>query len=158
MAKALVCYFTKTGNVLEMAMIISNALRQCGIEVTTKPITETVVAELKNFDCIIVGSPTMYGSMSWLVKKFLDESVNAHGELVGKIGGAFTSCAYLGGGNESTLMGILKAFLIHGMIIQGNPSKNYFGPVSLGAPNDQVKADCIAYAENIAELANKLFP
>lgn len=158
MAKALVSYFTKTGNVREMAMIISDALRQCGIEVTTKLVTETAVDELKDYDCIIIGSPTNYGSIAWPVKKFLDETVQLHGELAGKIGGAFTSCAYLGGGNESTLMGILKAFLIHGMIIQGNPNKNYFGPVSLGAPNDQVKADCIAYAKNIAEVANKLFP
>ena len=158
MAKALVCYYTKTGNVQEMAKIISDALKQCGIEVTTKSVTETAIEELKNFDCILVGSPTVYGSIAWPVKKFLDETVKLHGELIGKIGGAFTSCAYLGGGNESTLMGILRAFLIHGMLIQGNPSRNYFGPVSLGAPNEQAKADCIAYAENLAEAANKLFP
>jgi len=158
MVKALVCYFSKTGNVREMALVISDTLRLSGLEVTTKPVTETVVDELKEYDCIIIGSPTTYGSMSWPVKKLLDESVKLHGELVGKIGGAFTSCAFLGGGNESTLMGILKALLIHGMIIQGNPNKNYFGPVSLGAPNEQAKADCIAYAKNIAGVAKKLFP
>ncbi len=158
MAKALVCYFTKTGNVQEMATIISDALKRRGVEVTIKPVTETPVEELKDFDCIIVGSPTMYGSIAWPVKKFLDETVKLHGELVGKVGGAFTSCAYLGGGNETTLMGVLKAFLIHGMLIQGNPNRNYFGPVSLGAPDDKAKADCVAYAESMAKLTHKLFP
>ncbi len=158
MPKVLVCYYTKTGNVQDMAKIISGALRKCSVEVTTKPVTEVVINELRSYDCIIVGSPTMYGSLAWPVKKFLDETVQLHGELAGKVGGAFTSCAYLGGGNETTLMGILRAFLIHGMLIQGNPNRNYFGPVSLGAPNDQAKADCIAYAESIAELTKKLFP
>lgn len=158
MPKVLVCYYSKTGNVREMASIISDAFRNHNVDVTMKSVTETAVDELKGYDCIIIGSPTMYGSIAWPVKKFLDETVKLHGELVGKIGGAFTSCAFLGGGNESTLMTILSACLIHGMIIQGNPNKYYFGPVSLGIPNDQVKADCEAYAESVARIAVKLFP
>ncbi len=54
------------------------------------------------------------------IKKFIDESVKFHGKLEGKVGGAFSSSAQIGGGNETTIMDILKTLLIHGMIIQGS--------------------------------------
>jgi NAD(P)H dehydrogenase (quinone) len=158
MPKALVCYFSKTGNVQKMAEIIANTLNGQGISVILKSIDKVELSSLTDFDCILLGSPTTYGSMAWPVKQFIDKSVELHGELKGKVGGAFTSCAYLGGGNESTLMSILKAFMIHGMIIQGNPIKNYFGPVCLGAPDNISKVDIEEYAKNISVLLKRLFP
>jgi NAD(P)H dehydrogenase (quinone) len=141
-----------------MAEIIADALNAQGISVTLKSIDQVDFSELDHFDCILLGSPTFYGSMAWPVKQFIDKSVELHGYLKGKVGGAFTSCAYLGGGNESTLMSIIKAFMIHGMIIQGNPIKNYFGPVCLGAPDKNSKVEIEEYAKNISVLLKRLFP
>jgi multimeric flavodoxin WrbA len=67
------------------------------------------------------GSPTYYGTMAWELKKLLDESVKFHGKLRGKVGGAFTSSANVGGGNETTVLDILKALLIHGMVVARRP-------------------------------------
>lgn len=53
----------------------------------------------------------------------------AHGKLVGKVGGVFTSSGMIGGGNETTIMSILQGLLIHGMIVQGVQEGNHYGPV-----------------------------
>ena len=90
------------------------------------------VDELLKADGIIFGSPNYYGGMAAPVKGFLDESVKFHGELKGKVGGAFSSSANIGGGNETTIMNILKAFLIHGMIVQGTSQGDHYGPVAIG--------------------------
>lgn len=76
-------------------------------------------ADLKNYDGIIVGSPTYYGVLAAQVKELLDESIIIQEELEGKVGGAFSSCGIEGGGSESTVLSIVQALLVHGMIIHG---------------------------------------
>ncbi len=97
MSKTLVCYHTKTGNTEQMAKIISEGIRNNGLDVDMKKIEDVPCGDLVTYDCIILGSPTNYGAMSWQVKKFLDDCINVHGELKGKIGGAFASGAFIGG-------------------------------------------------------------
>ena len=43
------------------------------------------------------------------------------GELVGKVGGAFTSTATQHGGQETTLIGLIQTLLHHGMVVVGLP-------------------------------------
>ena len=105
----------------------------------------------------VFGSPTYYGTMAFQVKKLLDESVKLHGKLDGKIGAAFSSAANIGGGNETTVLDIINAFLIHGMIIQGDPKGDHYGPVSIGAPDERAQANCKRMGKRIATLAKKLF-
>lgn len=97
MAKALVCYYSRTGNTRKMAVRIADVLKSEGLEVDLKKVEETTAAELVGYDCIVLGSPTYYGAMAWEMKKLLDESVKFHGKLRGKVGGAFTSSANIGG-------------------------------------------------------------
>lgn len=104
----------------------------------------------------MIGSPTYYGSMAWEIKKLLDESVQFHGKLDGKIGGAFSSSANVAGGNETTILDILNAMLIHGMIVEGNPSGDHYGPVSLGKPDARAESNCKKYAKRIAQLIKKV--
>lgn len=157
MIKALVAYYSKSGNTKTMAQYISNALELKGLNVIKKDVNSLKADELKNFEVIIIGSPTYYGLMSQEIKRLLDESVILHGQLKGKIGGAFSSSANIGGGNETAILSILNAFLIHGMVITGNPSGDHYGPVSIGNPDGRVKEQCREYAEIIAELAKKIF-
>lgn len=157
MASALVCYYSRTGNTEKMAEKISEVLREENIQVTVKKVKETSVDELLDYECIVIGSPTYYGSMAWQVKRLLDESVKFHGKLKGKVGGAFTSSANVGGGNETTILDILNAFLIHGMIIIGEPKGDHYGPVSLGAPDQRALECCELYAKNLSFLVKKIF-
>jgi len=90
------------------------------------------------------------------VKRIFDESVKHHGKLEGKVGGAFTSSGMVGGGNETTIMAILQAMLIHGFIIQGRPKNNHYGAVSVGAPDEKVLDDCRELGQRVAQLAKKV--
>jgi NAD(P)H dehydrogenase (quinone) len=158
MAKALVCYYSKTGNTRKMAVRIAEVLKAEGLMVDLKKVDETAPAELLGYDCIVLGSPTYYGTMAWEMKKLLDESVKFHGKLRGKVGGAFTSSANIGGGNETTVLDILHAFLIHGMVVRGDHRFDHYAPVAIGRPDKRSLACCDAHARNLAALTKKLFP
>jgi len=157
MSMVLVCYYSRTGNTEKMAEKIADVVKKQGLEVDLKKVEETSVDELPNYDCLIIGSPTYYGSMAWPVKMLLDESVKFHRKLKGKVGGAFSSAANVGGGNETTILSILNAMLIHGMIVQGEPNGDHYGPVSIGAPDQRALKCCERYAQNISSLVKKLF-
>ena len=157
MAKILVCYYSKTGNTEKMAQIIAKRMEELDFAVDLKRVEETKVDKLLDYDCIILGSPTYYGSMAWPIKKLLDESIKHHGQLKGKVGGAFSSAANVGGGNETTILDMLNALLIHGMIIRGDHRGDHYGPVSIDYPDERALQCCRQYAENLAELVKKLF-
>ena len=156
MAKVLIVYFSSTGNTENMAELIQNGVESEGVETTCKKVEETTADELLGYDGIIIGSPTYYGSMSWEIKKLLDESVKFHGKLQGKVGAAFTSSANIGGGNETTIMDILKALLIHGMVIEGDANGDHYGPVAIGAPDRRSESQCKKLGQKVAKLVKNL--
>jgi NAD(P)H dehydrogenase (quinone) len=157
MAKALVCYYSRTGNTEKMAAKIAESLRGEGLETDLKKAEETDISDLLNYDCLVFGSPTYYGTMAWPLKKLLDESVKYHRKLKGRVGGAFASSGNLAGGNETTILDILNALLIHGMVVQGEPTGDHYGPVSVGRPDPRAFKSCEIYARNLAALTKKLF-
>ena len=155
MAHILVAYYSRTGNTEEMAEIISEVLKQEGDEVDLKKVNEVSVDSLLEYDGIMLGTPVYYGTMAAEIKKLLDDSVKIHGKLEGKAGGAFSSSANIGGGNETAITDILNALLIHGMIIQGDPQGDHYGPVSINNPDSRVKDNCQRYAKRFSALAHK---
>ena len=94
--------------------------------------------------------------MAGPVKQLFDDAVSFHGKLDGKIGAAFSSAANIGGGNETTIIGIIEAMLISGMIVHGDPKGDHYGPVSIAKPDERVKAQCQRRGRRIAELTKKL--
>ncbi len=153
--KALVLYYSRTGVTKQMAEEIAATLKKEKIPTDLFEVEGFAPKELLNYDGIIVGSPTYYGTLAWQVKKLFEESVAFHGRLDHKIGGAFTSSANLAGGNETTLFSILQAMLIHGMIVQGDPEGDHYGPVSLGSDTDAAERKCRRFAERFAALLKK---
>lgn len=121
MVNILIVYYSRSGNTKKMAELIKSAIAKEKINVVVKDAESTQVKDLVKADTIIMGSPVYYGTMAAPLKKLLDDSVSNHGALEGKIGGAFSSSANIAGGNETTILDILNAMLIHGMIIQGDP-------------------------------------
>lgn len=158
MAKALVGYYSRTGNTQKMAVRIAEVLRAEGLETDLKKVQEIEAKDLLGYEAIVFGSPTYYGTMSWELKKLLDESVKFHGKLRGRVGGAFTSSANIGGGNETTVLDILKALLIHGMVVRGDHHGDHYGPVAIGKPDKRALDGCESYAKNLASVVKKLFP
>ena len=80
------------------------------------------------------------------------------GHLSEQVGAAFSSSANSGGGSETTIIGILEAMLIAGMVVQGDPQGAHYGPLSIGRPDDKVKQQCTRRGQRVAELTKRLFP
>lgn len=143
MANVLVLYYSSYGHLETMAHAIADGARNAGATVDVKRVPETVpeeiarnnhfkldqdapvatVAELENYDAIIVGTGTRFGRISSQMAAFLDQAGGlwARGALNGKVGGAFTSTGTQHGGQETTLFSIITNLLHFGMTIVGLP-------------------------------------
>lgn len=141
MAKVLVLYYSSYGHIETMANAIAEGASAAGADVTVKRVPETApkevaeaahfkldqaaevanIAELKDYDAIIVGTGTRFGRMSSQMASFWDTAggVWMRGELNGKVGAAFTSTATQHGGQETTLFSIITNLLHFGMTIVG---------------------------------------
>lgn len=157
MAKGLAVYYSKSGNTKTMAEIISNSMNDNGLPTDCKSVDKVKVDDLLVADAIVIGSPTYYGQMAAPIMQLFTDTVVKHGRLAGKVGAAFSSSANIGGGNETTILGILEAMLIHGMILQGDPQGDHYGPVSINSPDDRATAQCKRLGQKVAELTKKLF-
>ena len=143
MAKVLVLYYSAYGHIEAMAKAVVEGAKAAGADVTLKRVPELVpedvaknsgykmdqeapiatADELADYDAIIFGCGTRYGTMASQMRNFIDQTGGlwAQGKLVGKVGSAFTSTATQHGGQESTILGFIPTMLHHGMIVVGLP-------------------------------------
>ncbi len=157
MAKMLISYYTRTKNTEHMAEAVAEGAKEIdSLEVEIKPVSEVEARSLLDYDAIIMGSPTYYGTMAAEVKQLLDESIAIHGKLAGKVGGAFSSSANVGGGNETTVMDIIKAMLIHGMVVPGSAKGDHYGPVAIGDVDERARKQCLNLGKLVGQLAVRL--
>lgn len=157
MARLLVTYYSRSGNTARMAeLIAAGASEVVGVEVDTRPCSDVSPDDLLAYDGLIMGSPVYYGTMAAELKTLIDESVGHHTKLEGKVGGAFASAGVFGGGVETTVVDILRALMIHGIVVKGDPRGNHYGPVAIGAPDDAAQAECRRWGKKLAELTLKL--
>lgn len=156
MVKVLIVYYSRTNHIKKMAQFVEEGAKEEKIDVICKTVDTLEPNELLESDGIIIGSPTYFGSMSYPVKKMIDDSIIHYGKLDGKVGGAFTSCQRVGGGGETTLQSIINAYLVHGMIIQGGSKSSHYGPLAIGSPDDIVCEECRMLGKKIAQLAKKI--
>lgn len=85
------------------------------------PKSEYPVAEpntLLNYDAVLFGIPTRYGTFPAQWKAFWDKTggIWANGGYWGKYVGVFVSTGTLGGGQEITALNAMSTFAHHGMI------------------------------------------
>lgn len=143
MKKVLVVYYSMYGHIETMAQAVAEGVgRVPGVEVTVKRVAETIPedrakaagakleqaapvagpAELAEYDAIIFGTPTRFGSMAGQMRTFLDQTGGlwAKGALIGKVASVFTSTG-TGGGNEATILSFWPTLAHHGMVIVGLP-------------------------------------
>ncbi len=156
MVKMLVSYYSRSGHTKAMAEEIAKAARDAGAQVDLLNIEQVEVKLLTEYDGIILGSPTYYGTMAAPLKEFIDRSVKVHGKLKGRVGGAFASSGMRAGGNETTVLDILKALLIHGMVVIGTSGEDHYGPVAIKTPDEAAVKTCRVYGKKLAELTQKL--
>jgi NAD(P)H dehydrogenase (quinone) len=143
MAKVLVLYYSSYGHVETLAQAVAEGAREAGALAVVKRVPELVpepvakkagfklnqaasvanVAELPEYDAIVIGTPTRFGNMASQMKNFLDQCGGLWFEdkLVGKVGSAFTSTGSQHGGQESTLLATHTVLLHLGMVVVGLP-------------------------------------
>ncbi len=154
MTKVLVIYDSRTGNTEKMADAVAEGVREVeGVSIAVMNVEKAKLDDLLAADAIIMGSPTYYGNMSGRIKEFLDTTFNIHGKLKGKVGGAFTSSGGIACGAETTLLAMLQAMLVHGMIVQGRPDDKHYGATALEAPDEQALGYCKELGTRVATLA-----
>jgi len=156
MKKVLVAYYSRSGNTEKMARMISDGLSAQGVDVTLQKVDEVSIDALPGYDGFVIGSPNYFGTMAWPVKKFVDDSVKYFKKLDGKAAAAFTSEGMIGGGGDTVVLDILKAFLIHGCVVQGLCAAGHYGPVAVGAPDDRIVKEVDVLVEKFTALVNRL--
>ncbi len=158
MQKVLIVYDSRTGNTERMAMAVLEGVKQSGVNAETKRAGECTLDDLQEANGIILGSPTHFGTMSERMKKLIGESVKIRGKLENKIGAAFTSSGGVSGGNETTLISLIQAMLIHGMIVIGDPMEatGHYGAVAIGGPDERALDVCKKLGKRVGELVKKL--
>jgi NAD(P)H dehydrogenase (quinone) len=97
--------------------------------------------------------------MSAKIKELIDESSDLLGELENKVGAAFSTSMSRGGGSETTVLSLIHAMLIHGMIIVGGAleaEESLYGAIALSAPDEAASNACRLLGKRVAELVNRL--
>jgi len=157
MARILIIYDSKTGHTARMARAVAQGARKIrGVDVVVKRVQKASLGDLLKADAIVLGSPTYYGQMSARLKAFIDQSVKIHGQLEGKVGAAFTSSGGTATGAETTLLSILQAMLIHGMIVQGRAKDKHYGAAAVESPGKKELESCHELGRRVATLALNL--
>lgn len=155
----LVIYYSVTGNTKALAENIAAGINEIeGVSSILRNVANVQPDDLINADGIIVGSPVYYGSMSWPLKKMFDGVSPFRKKMKDKIGAAFATSAHHTGGKETTMISIIQAMLICGMIIVGDPyeSGGHYGIGSMGKPNEKGINEGKLLGKRVAETALKL--
>jgi NAD(P)H dehydrogenase (quinone) len=155
----LILYFSKGGNTKKLAEAITEGVESVeGVDAVLKN-TDTVVKEdFINSEGIIAGSPVYFGAMAAELKKIFDEFVGVRRKMEDKIGAAFATSGDPSGGKETTMMSIIQALLIYGMMIVGDPmsATGHYGVACKGKPDNKTLENGFKLGQRVAELAKKL--
>ncbi len=142
-AEILVLYYSRHGNVAQMARQVARGVEQesgavarlrtvppvSAVSEATAPAVPAsgppyaTLADLVECDGLALGSPTRFGNMAAPLKHFIDGTSELwlSGALRDRPAALFTSTASLHGGQEATLLSMALPLLHHGMLIVGLP-------------------------------------
>ena len=156
-----VIYHSVSGNTKMQAELVAEGARSVtDIDVKIMSIDKPDNSWIEESHAVIFGCPTYEGSCSWQMKKFLDAPSL---DLSGKLGGAFVSQNWPGGGGADLAeITIIAGMLVLGMLVYsggitvGEPYL-HFGAVSARAPEGLFAERCRKLGENIALKAIELF-
>jgi NAD(P)H dehydrogenase (quinone) len=157
--KVLVLYFSKGGNTRRLAEAIAQGVDQVeGVESILKHTQDVTKEDFTSAAGIIAGSPAYFGSMAAELKKIFDRFVSIRKKMEGKVGAVFTTSADPTGGKETTMMSIIQAMLIYGMVIVGDPMEatGHYGVACVGAPDASAQANGYKLGQRVARLALKI--
>jgi NAD(P)H dehydrogenase (quinone) len=158
MVRILVAYTSMGGNTKMLAEAVAKGIKNAGCEVILKRAKDVLQEDFVGADGIVAGSPVYFGGMSAELKEMFDRFVGLRGKMEGKVGAAFSTSAHPTGGKETTILSILQAMLIYGMVVVGDPLEvgGHYGVACSGRPDSETIAAAGALGRRVAGLAKVL--
>ena len=157
--QVLVLYYSRTGNTKLLAEEVAKGVKEVqGVDCVLKATAEVNKHDLLAADAVIAGSPNYFGGMASELKEIFDRFVSIRPEMENKVGAAFTTGGDTSGGKETTLLSILHAMLIYGMIIVGDPleATGHYGVACVDAPDGETARNAAKLGQRVAFLVRKL--
>jgi NAD(P)H dehydrogenase (quinone) len=157
--QVLVMYYSRSGNTKRLAEELANGVKEVpGVGCLIKSTAEVTKDDFLSSDGIIAGSPVYFGGMAAELKEVFDKFVSVRKQMGDKIGAAFATSGDQSGGKETTMMSIIQAFLIYGMIIVGDPldATGHYGVSCTGSPDEKTIENARKLGRRVALLVKKL--
>lgn len=157
--KVLVLYYSKSGNTKRLAEAVAEGVREVeSVEPVLRNTREVTREDFLEAEGIVAGSPVYFGTMASELKEVLERFVGIRRQMENKVGAAFASSADPTGGKETTIMSILQAFLIYGMIVVGDPmdATGHYGVGISGRPDERAISNAKKLGRRVAELVKRL--
>lgn len=157
--QVLIMYYSRTGHTQALAEEIARGVRHVdGVACVLKPASEVTRDDFLASDGIIAGSPVYFGTMAAELKAVFDKYVGVRTQMEGKVGAAFATSGHQAGGKETTILSIVQAMLIYGMIVVGDPlgAGGHYGVACKGSPDERTARDGAKLGSRVAALVKKL--
>jgi NAD(P)H dehydrogenase (quinone) len=154
----LVMYYSATGHTKKLAEEIATGVGEVeGVSCLVKPVADVTKDDFVASDGIIAGSPVYFGTMAAEMKTVFEKFIGVRKKMEDKIGAAFATSGDSSGGKETTIMSIIQAFLIYGMIIVGDPldATGHYGVSCIGSPDRSTAVNAAKLGKRVASLVKK---
>jgi NAD(P)H dehydrogenase (quinone) len=157
--QVLVLYYSRGGNTRKLAEAVGQGVESVdGIRCLLRSTKEVSKEDFIESGGIVAGSPVYFGVMAAELKKVFDDFVGVRTKMEDKVGAAFATGGDASGGKETTIMSILQAMLIYGMIIVGDPmsATGHYGVACVGAPDSETQQNGQKLGARVAQLVKRL--
>lgn len=157
--QVLVLYYSRSGNTKKLAEAIGRGVEEVkDVKCLLKSVSEVTKEDFITSDGIIAGSPVYFGTMASELKAVFDKFVGLRKKMENKIGAAFATSADASGGKETTIISIIQAMLINGMIVVGDPldATGHYGVSCIGAPDEKTTLNAAKLGKRVALLVKKI--
>jgi len=157
--QVLVLYYSASGNTKLLAEEIAKGVEEAdGVKAVLKSTKDVTKNDFLESQGIIAGSPVYFGTMAAQLKEVFDRYVGTRPRMGDKIGAAFCTGNDPTGGKETTMLSILQAFYIYGMITVGDPldATGHYGVACQGRPQGNTLENARLHGRRVAELVLKV--
>jgi len=158
--KIAVLYHSQSGNTEKLAESVCKGIRSFdSIRFKKMSLDQLDSSFIESANTVVIGCPTYCGSYSWQIKQWFDTTPL---NLSGKLGSAFATEDYLGGGADVAELGIAGMMLVRGMLVysagftMGQPFTHY-GAVAIKAGNDDQINRARILGQRLAEKTLEIF-
>ncbi len=116
----LITYYSPSGSTKQLAEAIGEGARSVdGVEVVLLSIAEVTQQQLIDAQAFLVGSPVYNGNIAPAVQEFINSWPFEGRPMKDKLGAAIVTGGGISIGEEGVMLDILRAMLIHGMLVMG---------------------------------------